>query len=622
MTKISNKTAYGNENPISDNDFILGTNGDSISKETKSFQAIDLRNYLLAGLAPIAGGTLKITEIVYTGVLVTPEAVANQISSQFISPYEVVIFSVNSNKYQLKKQNGFIGTGQIALVPSDFITLSLIAKNLSASISTYKGLNVATGREEHYSIGSVGFSITKELDGSLAETGRILLEQISQTNLGTGIAVYKGFNATTKLQEFKTLLTDNLEFTETANTIKINTPTLSEVPSIIVNSSYAGVSTGSLSKPFKTIQEGLDYFVGGSPNTNLNPLRSTFRVVIQKGSGYTFTGHFEYNNLSLIIEEGTFISSNPTGQDWLIDLDKYGDVTFDITINRKENSVLTLSKSGFRNRGTTINTPGIAGAYKSITLIGQGSTSLSTESFTSPAVRTIFDSNSLNLAGYFNRGDILNFTIRDGILFTPNSRLIASGGNSIVRFYDVEIISGGGNASEVNQNTKFMQFLGNTQTEFNNCIINTYFNIGSTRFNYLITISNSIYLFMAGCKFVGSLGGFLDILSNTCSISILKNLGLNNGMLNFLNSTIPINNIVFDENNISQGTISANIDLTANNTRSVTNTIQGVKIESLVRRTARTGGLGTADNLPIGAAFINTNGNNPDTAFHRRDIKI
>ncbi len=208
MSKQSNKIAYGNKNPISDNDYLGGTNGDTIKKETKSFQLSDLRTYLIAGLAPIVGGTLKVTEIVYTGVLTTPEAVANQLTAQIVLPYEVVIFTVNNDKYQLKKQNITIGLSQTALVASDFITITLMARNLSGGISTFKGINATTKRGEHYSIGSVGFSITKELDGGGLETGNILFEQTEQTKLGTGAQFYKGLNTTTKKQEFKSLVFD------------------------------------------------------------------------------------------------------------------------------------------------------------------------------------------------------------------------------------------------------------------------------------------------------------------------------------------------------------------------------------------------------------------------------
>ena len=517
-----------------------------------------------------------------------------------------------------------IGVNQTAL---DLIipTASNVGTGLG-SVFKNKVLNVLNFRKvKTENTGVIGASILKVESTDLVNDNVLIsARKIKTDNSGTGESILK-----TEIENInditisaKKLDSTSLEITTSVdtNTININLPLASEIPSIVINSAYTGlIETGSYAKPFKDIPQALIYFVGGG--TNLAPQRSAFRVVIQKGIGYTFTGHFEYNGLNLILEEGVQIISNPTGQDWLIDLDKYGDVTFDITINRKENSSVTPTKSGYRNRGTTINTPGIAGAYKSINFIGQGSTSLTIESFTLPAVRTIFDSNSSNAVGYFNRGDIPTFTIKDGTFFTPNSRFIISGGNSIIKMSNVEIVSGTGNTSEVNQNTKFIEFIGNTSVEMNDCKINTFFNI-STRFNNLITLNNSASLFIAGSRFIGSIGGFLNILSNSVSTEMYNNLSLSYGLTNFINSAIAINNIVFDNNIISLGTISSNIDLTKGNTRSVTNTVQGSKIESLVKRTARTGGAGTADDLPIGAAFINTDNNNLNTAFHRRDIKI
>ena len=127
---------------------------------------------------------------------------------------------------------------------------------------------------------------------------------------------------------------------------------------------------------------------------------------------------------------------------------------------------------------------------------------------------------------------------------------------------------------------------------------------------------------MSNTRVLGNFVKFLNVLSNTTIITILKTLSTSTVVTEFITSSIAINSVTFDENNILQGVVSTNIDLTKANTRSVTNTMQGVKLESLVKRTARTGGAGTADDLPIGGVFINTNNNNASTATHFRDIKI
>ena len=421
----------------------------------------------------------------------------------------------------------------------------------------------------------------------------------------------------------KKLDSNSLEITTSVdtNTININLPTASEIPSIIINSAYTGTtSTGSMAKPFKNIQDGLDHFVGGLPNTNLNPLRTAFRVVVQKGASYTFTGHFEYNGLNLILEEGVQIISNPLGQNDLINLDPYNNNTFDITINKGIGSRILLQKTGLKNRGTTINTPGV-GTYKKIQLLGEGTIDLTTDSIVSPSLRYVIDANFLNDAGYFNRGDVPNFVVNGGVFYSPNGAFLKAGGNSKIRFDKSQIVSGLGLGGNVNPNTKFIELLGNSDLEMNDCNINTFFNI-STSFNNLITTSDSSRLFMANTRVLGNFVKFLNVLSNTTIISILKTLSTSIGVTEFITSSIAINSVIFDENNILQGVVSPNIDLTKANTRSVTNTMQGVKLESLVKRTARTGGAGTADDLPIGGVFINTNNNNASTATHFRDTKI
>jgi len=225
MTAIKNTNAYPVKPSPVLTDKLIGSNSETIKKETASFELSSIQALMIAGLSPETGGTLKVTEIIYSGALTTPEDVANQLDpSVIVQRFEVLIFNINGNKYQLKLQDVVLGVLQDDVTSNDFIPISLVAENLSNTISFYKGLNASTGREEHYSIGSVGFSITKEIVlGN--ETGKILLEQTEQTNLGaTGIAVYKGYNATTKLQEFRKIASSTATVSLTGETIFIEIP--------------------------------------------------------------------------------------------------------------------------------------------------------------------------------------------------------------------------------------------------------------------------------------------------------------------------------------------------------------------------------------------------------------
>lgn len=205
MTKIKNTNAYPFDVNITDDDYVIGSDGDTQEKQTKNFPIGLVRDFILSGLSPLEGGTLRIVEFVDESVsgYDTPEDFLNDSSPvKNIEQYHIAITTLkNGEKYLLKKQDVVVGQGQTPLLSTDFIAVNLVGENLSEDISTYKGYNSTTGREEHYSLSSVGLTIQKEIVSG-NETGNILIEQTEQTNLGTGVSVYKGFNTTTKKQEF------------------------------------------------------------------------------------------------------------------------------------------------------------------------------------------------------------------------------------------------------------------------------------------------------------------------------------------------------------------------------------------------------------------------------------
>jgi hypothetical protein len=124
MTKISNEVAYGSEDPISQNYYVIGTDGDSTALKTKSFTFGNIRRFVNAGLEPITGGTLAITKLDYVGVLTTPEEVVNALDpNKEIMAYEIFIVSVNGDKYITAVQDRIVGDGQPPTTANDFIDL-------------------------------------------------------------------------------------------------------------------------------------------------------------------------------------------------------------------------------------------------------------------------------------------------------------------------------------------------------------------------------------------------------------------------------------------------------------------------------------------------------------------
>jgi hypothetical protein len=405
MGRIKNKGLYPDDIVLDGNESLIGSDITN-NGETKNYTLNSIRDFLIQGLSPEEGGVLKITEIIYSGELTTPEEVANQLDPVYlVQRYEVVILNVNGDKYLFQLQDVNIGVLEDDVSSTDFIAINLISENLSNDISFYKGFNPVTGREEHYSVNSVGLNIAKEMSG-LDETGVILIEQTEQTNLGTGVSVYKGLNSTTKLQEFRRISSDTQIIELDGDTILINTPSTASIPALYVNDLYiptyndwltenefqnSGTAVigfifrgkGTLAQPFTNntvyplaggsvtitpntaIQNVLDgdtayntpYSYQGT-GTRIAPQKSGQKIIVQdNNSFYTFTGDFNYENLNLKLE----CSVVATTSGYLIDMDNplyfnANNGRFLITII--ENKLLQFTDSlGFRNSGNTSSIP-------------------------------------------------------------------------------------------------------------------------------------------------------------------------------------------------------------------------------------------------------------------------
>lgn len=125
MTKISNDQVYINDIDITDLDYIIGTDGDTTKKQTKTFTLGGIKNYIIAGLSPDTGGVLKITEIKYTGnVYTTPADFINSLNPSYVvQRYHFVIVNMPSGKFLLKLQNIEVGENETPVLNTDFIDI-------------------------------------------------------------------------------------------------------------------------------------------------------------------------------------------------------------------------------------------------------------------------------------------------------------------------------------------------------------------------------------------------------------------------------------------------------------------------------------------------------------------
>jgi|694.fasta_scaffold13440_2 hypothetical protein len=442
MTKIANKqTAYTIKSPLSGNDYFPISDSEVSNKKTRSADFYGVREFVIAGMSPIAGGELKFTEIEYNGVLTTPSDVANAINPAYqVAQYEFVVFNINGDKYILKLQDVTIGVGQTAVANSDFINLIGFTK-LGDGTNVLKGYNTSTKKQEFYAIKSTGNDIS-------LVSNNIVIDPKAGTNLGaTGQAIYKGLEATTKIHEFYKIDSDDFVITLDSNIVKINNPVISDSPRFYVNSGYdiggTAPQTGSPSKPYKTIQGAIDAYINASEGgTAQNPQNINGDIIIQKGVGYTFTGSFAINTGtgSIIFDEGCSVLSSPASGDWLCDYDTLSTTASAIlNIVLNANSTITLSKSGFRNKGTSINNGAFTDA-KQINISGQGMIYQSTNDAVTIAY-TIIESNYVT-TDTFKNDSASTFNITGTQLFALTQQIYKVGGNSTLIFENANLKSG------------------------------------------------------------------------------------------------------------------------------------------------------------------------------------
>ena len=128
---------------VSDKDIIIGTDADN-QNATKNFSAEVLRNYMLSGLEPEAGGNLKITTITATDEEnLTPEDyINNQDPAITVLNYEIIFLILNGRTYIFRRNGSTFGIGETQTISSDFTEIDITsvitsnAQDLQSVLST------------------------------------------------------------------------------------------------------------------------------------------------------------------------------------------------------------------------------------------------------------------------------------------------------------------------------------------------------------------------------------------------------------------------------------------------------------------------------------------------------
>jgi hypothetical protein len=254
MTKISNDVVYINDSDISDLDFLIGTDGNTLSKKTKTFLLSAIKKYVLSGLSPLIGGTLRFTEITYNGNLYTTHAqVVNSIDPNFtIEQYHVVIVNLNGVKAILKLQNKIVGIELAAVLTTDFIQLpTSVGATGPQGIQGLPGINGVAGQQG-----------TQGIQGAKGDTG----VQGSTGAQGTqGIQGLSGADASSNLQRDVSV---NFTLVDSDNNYVIQ---LKNTTDIVITIPAAGLRT-KFNVGFSRLGAGEVTFVSASGVTLQNPV--------------------------------------------------------------------------------------------------------------------------------------------------------------------------------------------------------------------------------------------------------------------------------------------------------------------------------------------------------------
>lgn len=631
MTKINNKLAYPLDVTISDEDYVIGTDGDNLGKITKNFDVGSLRRFINSGLSPEVGGTLRFTEITYNGLLVSPADVANALDPIFeVLQYHVVVFNINGNRFLLKSQAQFIGVDQTELLDSDFI-LIIGFESLGDGTDVLKGYNTTTKQHEFYSVKSTGNTIS-------IVSNNIVIDPKQGTNLGEGQPIYKGLNASTKLHEFYNLKSNTLNIELTDNDVLIDTPETASIPALYVNNLYVPTEEeflagntkgeGTLAKPFTdtvtaylagvptitantAIQNVLDAYVGSG--TRLAPEKVGQKIIIQDNNNqYNFAGDFGYSRLN--IEANANIVHTGSGK--IFDMDNathFNALQDSITITIGEGYFITSEGDGAYNSGSNVATNNFAQSRIAF-LKGKGVLYFPNNNI----IKYGINSDILG-SGNNNDGNV-TFQI-ECIVRSDYQGVYKIGGNSRIYVYG-KLISGLSNIA-VDTTLKSFVHLGGQVRFFEGSSIE----FGGNRIDGFIFTPTSGFTpnFIGNSPTIQATSLITNLFTKTnSSHSDFALINSNSGVLLSVTNIFEspdLWEVGFKGNTFESGLIDpTKADLTNNNTISSTNIIGEDIIETLVKYSSKSAAY-TAG-LPLNSVFLISNTVTAGSFVVGREYKI
>lgn len=218
MTKIKSTEAYPLKVNIIETDYVVGTDSEVATLQTKSFSFGDIRSFVLSGASPGAGGVMKISEIVYDGPLYnTPSEVLNNLLPNYtVLQYHLLVVTVNGYKWFFKLQNRVVGFERPPVSDSDFIVFpTSVGPQGPQGVQGVQGIQGAQGAQGIQGANGRGItSIVKTNTSGLIDTYTITFTDSTTTlfNITNGANGTNGTNGTNAVNDNQKVLTYPADF--------------------------------------------------------------------------------------------------------------------------------------------------------------------------------------------------------------------------------------------------------------------------------------------------------------------------------------------------------------------------------------------------------------------------
>jgi hypothetical protein len=624
--------------PITEANILTNDNGETV--------IVKLVNYIKAQIASLQSSFSIISIGLGAKIYKGADALGTKEIRSITNSDNLIVIAENAN--------------DISVGVDETVLNTFVNNSVQSSLSTFNGANVGTGsglifrdkglnifnfrklKTENTGIGASVLNVESTVSDNVVISAKKIKTDnagiIGESILKTEVQGVDDITIIAKKLYSKTLdiKTDILE-----NLITIEVSNNSSIPELYVNNNYVpsyrdfldplntGKGEGSLLKPFTdtriynssgvltttipntAIQNALNAYIG--TGTALNPQKEGQEIIVQ-GNNYIFDGNFNASNLRLKISASIFTTTS----DYLLNMDDSTRVkNVSNTIIIFDNGSIFIAGKGLLNSGTSTQTENYT-TSRILTIQGNG------------VIRNnqAFDNNTTYLLnsdpngthngtlGCNNDGSLCIVVKEKTEVSSKNNGIVKLGGKSKVEFNNA-IAYSSSNINTIDVTSKvFVQNGG--LFRFFNSLIGLSGGIRNVGFEFNPTATFDSDLIMRNTEFLGQVKTWfnktttfpqkIDIINSTSSYfgGITLFNSVNMWLVNFRNNVLEQIGIDF-----------TNIDFTQGNTVSSTNTIGNNVIESLVKYPSRV--LAT---IPIGSAFINTNGNDIDTNTHFRDIKI